>query len=42
MLSIESIENKICTRGLQVMSDSDLAALYKAEIKVLNQAVKCN
>lgn len=37
------IESKIHTiRGAQVMLDSDLAALYRVETKVLNQAVKRN
>lgn len=37
------IRNMIYTfRGKQVMVDSDLAALYKVETKVFNQAVKRN
>ena len=39
----EHIENRIYTiRGLRIMLDSDLAALYEVETKVLNQAVKRN
>ena len=38
-----AIENKIYTiRGVQVMLDRDLAALYGVETRVLNQAVKRN
>ena len=37
------IQNKIYTiRGLQVMIDRDLAELYQAETRVINQAVKRN
>lgn len=37
------IHHKIYTlRGKQIMLDSDLAALYKVETKVFNQAVKRN
>lgn len=42
-ITIKNIENKIYTiRGLQIMLDRDLAALYLVETKVLNQAVKRN
>ena len=42
-LPIEDITSKIHEiRGQKVMLDSDLAKLYQAEIKVLNQAVKRN
>jgi hypothetical protein len=38
-----SIENRIFTvRGIPIMLDSDLAAVYQVETKVLNQAVKRN
>lgn len=40
-LTIETIERKIYRiRGQKVMLDSDLAALYGVETKVLNQAVR--
>ncbi len=40
---IRSIQNRIYEiRGERVMLDSDLAALYEVETKVLNQAVKRN
>ncbi|RRC92656.1 ORF6N domain-containing protein [Erysipelotrichaceae bacterium OH741_COT-311] len=40
---VVDIRNMIYTfRGKQVMVDSDLAALYKVETKVFNQAVKRN
>ena len=40
---IVSIETKILTiRGVKVMLDSDLAALYGVETRVLNQAIKRN
>lgn len=40
---IEEIEEKIfLIRGQKVMIDSDLAELYQAETRVLNQAVKRN
>lgn len=40
---METIERKIYrTRGQKVMLDSDLAALYGVETKVLNQAVRRN
>jgi 2-phospho-L-lactate guanylyltransferase (CobY/MobA/RfbA family) len=43
MLAVEEIQNMIFTfKGQQVMLDSDLAALYGVETKVLNQAVKRN
>ncbi|MFO7618511.1 MAG: ORF6N domain-containing protein [Thermoplasmata archaeon] len=39
----ENIRDRIFTiRGVQVMLDSDLAALYNVETRVLNQAVKRN
>ena len=42
-IAIPNIENRIYSvRGLQVMLDSDLAELYNAEPRVLNQAVKRN
>lgn len=40
---IQSIQNRIYEiRGLRVMLDKDLAALYDVETKVFNQAVKRN
>ncbi|MDD6153147.1 MAG: ORF6N domain-containing protein [Elusimicrobia bacterium] len=40
---ITPIENQILTiRGVNVMLDSDLAAMYRVPTKVLNQAVKRN
>jgi hypothetical protein len=40
---IRSIQNRIYEiRGERVMLDSDLAALYETETKILNQAVKRN
>jgi hypothetical protein len=43
LIKIEEIQNKIYTfRGVQVMSDRDLASLYGVETRVLNQAVKRN
>ncbi|MDP1810133.1 MAG: ORF6N domain-containing protein [Sediminibacterium sp.] len=43
MQIIRSIQNRIYeVRGERVMLDSDLAALYEVEIRVLNQAVKRN
>jgi phage regulator Rha-like protein len=43
MQVIQSIENKIYEiRGIRVMLDKDLAAIYEVETKVLNQAVKRN
>jgi len=43
IITIDEIQNRIFTiRGYQVMLDSDLAALYEVETKVLNQAVKRN
>ncbi len=43
MQIIQSIQNRIYEiRGEKVMLDSDLAALYEVETRVLNQAVKRN
>jgi hypothetical protein len=43
LIKNEEIQSKIFTvRGLQVMIDSDLAELYRIEVKVLNRAVKRN
>jgi hypothetical protein len=43
LVVIDDIQSLIYTiRGVQVMLDSDLAALYEVETKVLNQAVKRN
>jgi hypothetical protein len=43
LIKIEEIENRIYTiRGVQVMIDSDLAEMYRADVKVFNQAVKRN
>ena len=43
LVSLELIENRILLlRGMKVMLDSDLAALYEVPTKVLNQAVKRN
>ncbi len=43
IIPIQPIENKIYIfRGQKVMTDSDLAELYRVETKVLNQAVKRN
>jgi hypothetical protein len=43
LIKPEIIAARIFTvRGVQVMFDSDLAALYQVETKVLNQAVKRN
>jgi phage regulator Rha-like protein len=40
---IRSIQNRIYElRGERVMLDSDLAALYEVEVRILNQAVKRN
>ena len=40
---VQTLERMIYTvRGVQVMLDSDLAALYKVETKTFNQAVKRN
>ncbi|MBU2637507.1 MAG: ORF6N domain-containing protein [Nanoarchaeota archaeon] len=42
-LNTDEIRNRIHTiRGMQVMLDSDLAGLYNAETKALNQAVRRN
>jgi hypothetical protein len=41
--SLNTIENRIHTiRGIQVMLDSDLAALYQTETKYINRAVNRN
>ena len=41
--SDQSIQNKIYTiRGMQVMSDNDLANMYEVETKQLNRAVSRN
>lgn len=41
--ALHNIEHRIYSlRDTQVMLDSDLAALYEVEVKVLNQAVKRN
>jgi len=43
LVSIEKVERKIfLIRGEKVMLDSDLAALYEVETKILVQAVKRN
>ena len=43
LVPMEAIERKILLiRGEKVMLDSDLAALYKVETKLLNKAVKRN
>jgi hypothetical protein len=43
MQIIQSIQNKIYEiHGLRVMLDKDLATIYEAETRVLNQAVKRN
>jgi hypothetical protein len=43
LVPVELIENKIfLIRGLRVMLDRDLAALYRVETKALKQAVKRN
>jgi len=43
IIDSQTIQNKIYTiRGVQVMLDRDLAELYGAETRVLNQAVKRN
>jgi hypothetical protein len=43
LMAIEDIQTCIYTvRGVQVMLDTNLAALYKVETRVLNQAVKRN
>ena len=43
LLAIERIENRILlVRGQKVLLDTDLAALYGVETRVLNQAVKRN
>lgn len=42
-MDLQIIQNKIYEiRGCRVMLDSDLAALYQVETKVLKQAVKRN
>ena len=43
MNELENIQNHIYTiRGQRVMLDYDLAYIYEAETKALNQAVKRN
>ena len=43
MQNIQSIQNRIYEiRGIRVLLDRDLAALYETEAKALNQAVKRN
>jgi hypothetical protein len=43
LLPVERIENRILpVRGQKVLLDTDLAALYGVETRVLNQAVKRN
>jgi ORF6N domain-containing protein len=43
LIPVERIERTVLRRrGLNVMLDADLAALYQVEVKVLNQAVKRN
>lgn len=43
IIKFEHIENKIITiRGLQVILDSEVAALYGVQTKEINQAVKNN
>jgi hypothetical protein len=43
ILSAKNIQNRIITvRGNQVILDSDLAAMYQVETRILNQAVKRN
>ena len=43
LITSNGIQRRIYTvRGFQVMVDSDLAELYRTEVKVLNQAVKRN
>jgi hypothetical protein len=43
VVSVERIESRILfIRGHKVLLDGDLAALYKVDVKVLNQAVKRN
>jgi len=43
LIIIDNIQSRIFTvRGVQVMLDADLAALYNVETRVLNQAVKRN
>ena len=43
LIKIEEIESRIYTvRGIQVMIDSDLAEMYRIDVKVFNQAVKRN
>jgi hypothetical protein len=42
-LTINKIESRIFTiRGLQVMLDSDIAAIYQVEVKRLNEQVRRN
>ncbi len=41
--TVTRIENRIfLVRGLKVLLDDDLAALYNVEVRALNQAVKRN
>jgi hypothetical protein len=43
LIKSKEIESRIYTiRGIQVMIDSDLADLYRIEVKILNRAVKRN
>ena len=43
LMPLERVERVICfLRGHKVILDSDLAAMYEVEPKVLNQAVKRN
>ena len=43
LIKNDDLNSKILTiRGIQVMLDRDLAALYGVQTKVLNQAVKRN
>ncbi len=40
-MELQTIQNRICTiRGMQVMLDSDLAALYGVETKQLKRQVR--
>ena len=42
-MSLVPIQNKIYeVRGIKIMLDYDLAALYEVETRVLNQAIKRN
>jgi hypothetical protein len=43
LIQLDDIQKRIYTvRGIQVMSDYDLAELYGVKTKVLNQSVKRN